>query len=500
MKIRIIVLNVVLATVIPGAAVLAQVSGGSFTTPVSARGRSLTTPGSSYRSGLVPSRKNSLGRDQNLVVTGNVPGGRHFRGIVPYSSVNSLSASTDIGVTSSVESFIRRSSGLPYIDSDPSLVQPYYLPRQTLTSLVRGNTSGLVRPRIQFPGGTGKFAISKAKPLKPVDTSKIYQPRSMLSMSTAELERLSGRDMLSETFGIDTDGLLRNSLRAGLPIIEEETPIRPATTEDAALKETIDEPLTPARPLEPTVTLTTPTKELRELLEKDLQRRLELRAEVVEEEDRADEKEQRRDTTQAEQAAEDQPAEDKGKYRMKLPEKRRLPEVDHKKAQAILGQYKNYAELAEARFNEFVERGNAFMKEGRYYKAIDSYILATVWNSRDGKVNLYRGIAHFAAGEYISASLFVRRAILFSPEIASGRIDLAGILPDRDLTDDRLVEATSLQKRSDSAEIAFLLAYLYHQQDRPDEAKQFIADARSGLPESKAAELLEKAIDAAAKK
>ncbi|RKY09488.1 MAG: hypothetical protein DRP66_02070, partial [Planctomycetota bacterium] len=130
MKRRFIILIAVSVVVLPGATSSAQVRGRSFTTPAGSRGFSPTTPGSSYRNNLVPSRNDFYGRDQNLTVTGNVSGGRHFRGIVPYNSVDSLGAGTDIGATSSVESFIRRTAGRPYIDSDPSLVQPYYLPRR----------------------------------------------------------------------------------------------------------------------------------------------------------------------------------------------------------------------------------------------------------------------------------------------------------------------------------------------------------------------------------
>jgi len=493
MKRRFVIFGTVFVAILLVATSSAQVGGGSFTMPASSLGSSPTTPGSAYRSNLVPSRNDFYGRDQNLVVTGNVSGGRHFRGIVPYNSVDSLGAVTNIGATSSVESFIRRTAGVPYIDSDPSLVQPYYLPRQTVTSVLRGTTSGLVPPRVEFFGGTGKFAVTKAKPPQPADTLGIYRPRSMLSMSAAELERLSGRETLLNTFDLPIRDLLKNNIVVGLEREKEKAvPQGPRPEEPVPLKELLDESLDPTEPLSPTVPLTAKTQELKELLEKDQ----EAHRRLLDEADQQLRAEEERRTKEAEEAAEPK---QESKYKIKLPEKRQIPEVDREKVKAILGEHKTYKSLAQAKFDEFMKSGNAFMKEGKYYKAVNAYVLATVWNSRDGQVNLYRGIAHFAAGEYISGSLFVNRAILLAPDIAGEKIDLTAILPNKDLIDNRLIEAADWQKRSGSGEIALLLAYIYHQQDRPDKAQNFIKIAQEKLPESKAVEALKKAIDAASK-
>ncbi len=491
MKRRFIILIAVSVAILLSATSSAQFVGGSYTTPVSSRSLSPTTPETAYGYSLVPNRNDSYGRDQNLVVTGNVSGGRHFRGVVPYNSVDSLGVGTGTGILSPVDSFIRRTAGVPYIDSDPSLVQPYYLPRQTVTSVLRGTVSGLVSPRVEFVGGTGKFAVTRAKLLQPTDISGIYRPRSMLSMSTGELEKFSGIETLLNTFDLPTRDLLRNNIIVGLEREREKAlSPRPRSEDEVPLRKLLDETLDPTEPLAPTVALTAKTQKLKELLEKDREARRQLGAEA----DRLVRAEEARRAEEAEEAL--QPKQE-NKYKIKLPEKRRIPEVDHKKAKAILGEHKTYKSLAQAKFDEFMKSGNAFMEEGRYYKAVNAYVLATVWNSRDGQVNLYRGIAHFAAGEYMSGSLFVHRAILLAPDIAGEKIELTTILPDKDLIENRLIEAADWQKRSGSGEIALLLAYIYRQQGRPDKAREFITIAQDKLPESKAVEVLKKAIDAA---
>ena len=82
-------------------AVDGQVGGrlGRGTTPVSST--------RSGRSGLIRS-PNPIDTSTNLVITGNVGGGRHFRGVVPYRATTDFGA---VNPSSSLDSFLRRASG-----------------------------------------------------------------------------------------------------------------------------------------------------------------------------------------------------------------------------------------------------------------------------------------------------------------------------------------------------------------------------------------------------
>jgi len=71
-----------------------------------------------------------LSGNSNLVVTGNVRGGKYFRGVVPYSATSSFGSSlgsTEIG------SFLRRSAPISYRTS-PGTYQSYYLPSETVST------------------------------------------------------------------------------------------------------------------------------------------------------------------------------------------------------------------------------------------------------------------------------------------------------------------------------------------------------------------------------
>ena len=99
----------------------------------------------------------------------------------------------------------------------------------------------------------------------------------------------------------------------------------------------------------------------------------------------------------------------------------------------------------------------------------------------------------------MSSSLFVRRAMLLSPKYAKVNIDLAGMIGDRDVIDNRIIEAVDWQKKSDSGEIAFLLAYVYYQQGKLTSASEYIEIAAEKMAGSEAVKSLKEAIGPAVK-
>ena len=91
-----------------------------------------TVPPSSYQSGQFSNPK-APDVDGNLLITGNVRRGMHFRGTVPYSSTTSFRG--DLG-SSSLSSFLRDSAGAEDIgySANRYRVQPYYLQSRTVAT------------------------------------------------------------------------------------------------------------------------------------------------------------------------------------------------------------------------------------------------------------------------------------------------------------------------------------------------------------------------------
>lgn len=130
---------------------------------------SSTVPPTSTQSGLISS-PNPFDTNGNLVITGNVRYGRHFRGTVPYGSTTSFRASVG---SSSLSSFLRDSAGAEdfgnfygkYAVPAQGRVlsdsyQPYYSPSQTVTTTLPGR-AGVFRPESirTFNGAQDVFGL-----------------------------------------------------------------------------------------------------------------------------------------------------------------------------------------------------------------------------------------------------------------------------------------------------------------------------------------------------
>jgi len=106
-----------------------------------------TVPPSIFRRGLVNTHA-PIDTSGNLLITGNVRRGRHFRGDVPYRSPTSFSSSLG---SSSLSSFLRDTAGSEDLNtySNKYGSQPYYSPTETVTTMVPG------RSEIFMPESTG---------------------------------------------------------------------------------------------------------------------------------------------------------------------------------------------------------------------------------------------------------------------------------------------------------------------------------------------------------
>jgi tetratricopeptide (TPR) repeat protein len=102
-----------------------------------------TVPPSTFSNSLVNSPA-PIDTDGNLLITGNVRRGRHFRGDVPYRSPTSFGSSLG---SSALSSFLRDTAGPEDFQtySNKYGSQPYYSPTETVTTMMPGR-SGIFMP------------------------------------------------------------------------------------------------------------------------------------------------------------------------------------------------------------------------------------------------------------------------------------------------------------------------------------------------------------------
>ncbi len=518
-----------------------------------------TIPPSSVQSGLYrsPSRMDSSG---NLLITGNVRGGRYFRGTVPYGSRTSFGA--PLGSTS-LDSFLRDSASLEDAGRYRSgyFAQPYYSRTGTVATMAPGR-SGIVTPASpRVSGQVRDFYGSEGQPNRRVSVpSELRFERlpGTEGLTAREIERLLESDLRAGPVGeglradryMEEIELLRRELRGSR--VEQTGREEGLTSKDDLLKagrqaeigEMGKEPPRVARSEE----------DLREIIraaEKRAQQRAE-KSDVLEQikirleslQDGALEMPSAQETqasAEAEQEVEQAqwakqeesyldvlgvrdtgssleeknyewtgwrattPAEDDDEEDATAGQASALDEINslsaeeiRAEAKRIMGPYRDLASFSESKFNQHVAAAETYLKQGVYYRASDSYSLALIYKAGDVQAHAGKGHALFAAGEYMSSALFLSRALEASPEYARSAVDLAGLLG-IDNIESRIADVREWLSRSKAPELEFLLGYVYYRIGRLEAAEAALASASAKMPQSAAVTALKKAVEEARK-
>lgn len=445
----------------------ADYPGGSPTVPASvnvsgAGNNYLTTPVSSLQDGLIERPVNPYGLEGNAVVTGNISGGRHFRGIIPYQSTSETFGTSSDAVFSTIESFTRFASGDPYYNTSSGGYQAFHYPAQTVTSLQRNGQSGLAPPQMTFRGGTGAFAIRA--PVQPQIPGRPFErgTDSLETLIELELARLKQQQADAEA-----------AKEERLPGVDD------------AYENLLNDPLALLGLEKPETVLS-----LKEQLEAQMKRN--------EEQDQESKKEPIEELLEPieSEEKEEEKQEDPEKDKQSDPSEFKMPKISHAEAQAIRGEHKTYESYARAKYAEYMQAAEDFMKNGKYYRAADAYTLAGVAKRNDPTALLGRSHALFAAGEYMSSAYYLERAIALAPDYATGKLNLRSIFRDRDMFEDRLSKIMQWLRRSKGTapELSFLLAYIFYQDDNPAMAQQMIEIAEKKMSDSVAVKILKELI------
>jgi len=470
-------------------AVVFAAVGLSLESPVATSPLGLgTVPPTAYKSGLIPSI-NPIDTRGNLVVTGNVADGMYFRGVVPYRGVTDFSApASSLSRTSAgIDSFLRDSAGSQNLGRYTGGITPYYSPTWTVTTMTPGGSSVFVP---QTASSRGVESVSGAA--LPREQAGYYQRGYVsqmgnrpLSMSQQELERIIDIDTGRYPQGGEPVPRVQSQeqfwRQLGVRIERRAEPPTGDVKNEGQLGL--------ATGAEPNVGML-----------------LSLRA--------GQEKQPAATNQQGLQRFANtlEPNSGLGVYeqmKMKLG-KPAMEQADVNKPAAsdisrsgvsasgaggFAEAYKSFAAYSDDKFDQHIRAAESYMKQGRFYRAADAYTLATVYKPGDPFGYAGKSCALFAAGEYMSSALFLARAIEIYPEYAKLKIDLVGMVGDKDTVENRILDAREWLDMSGSGELEFLLSYVYYQMDRLEFARQMIESAAKKMPDSKAVAAMKKAID-----
>ena len=161
---------------------------------------------------------------------------------------------------------------------------------------------------------------------------------------------------------------------------------------------------------------------------------------------------------------------------------------------SIGGQVRQSAEIltsaSQEKFDRYLKAGELYLQQGRHDRAVESFSLASLYNPSDRRVHLGRSHALFAAGEYVSSAVFLAKAIELEPGRTLAKLDLVNATGGPDLFLRRITDLEQCAKTVGTPDLQLLLAYIYYQMDRPEEAKTAIDAAEKGLGRLPAVDLL----------
>ena len=455
-------------------------------------------PPSTRQSSLYPTI-NPIDTSGNLVITGNVRRGRHFRGILPYGSVTDFRATTS---STSIDSFLRDSAG--YEDFGRHTTkryqpQPFYSQTRTVTSFRPGQRS-LMQPANISAGGS-----LLQRPAIPQQSKSEFLYEAYIPTRYARTRPMAPRlQDLQRAVTSEVEKYLQITKAKGKPDsqqMDEEMEkfrqdLEKAREKTAELKKNLLEPAEPSAKktiykFEETTEDQLQFQRLNEGEQVDVYEKMQSQIEKILE---VTTPKKTRDDITSEKTDQDR---QKTNGEKTLSEKLAEVDLSSAKAKEIMGKHKTFASFAEDKFNRHMRAGELFMKEGKYYRAADAYTLASLYKPNDPLAYAGKSHALFGAGEYMSSSLFLRRAITIFPGYASFKIDIVKMVGDRDALESRIVNVQEWLRYSGASELYFLLGYVYHQIGRTNIAKEAINEASKKMADDPAVAALKKVIDKA---
>jgi len=439
-----------------------------------------TVPPSSTQSGLRRS-PSPIDTSGNLVVTGNVRGGMEFRGLVPYRSTTEFGA--DVG-SSDISSFLRRSAPVN-ISRGQTSPQPYYLPSTTVSSMTRGGMSGLVSyPSVRETKGAGEFAVPEITKTEgktaPPAVSPLYEYNLArpLSYKPADLERVVSYDLMRSKKQQDLIDALDKAVKDKQDTLQPTEQIQQENKDILSKPESIkpiERSFEPAEPLRP--------GQMREEISKAKSIYEQMLEEIEAGETAAAEEEEKESRIGA--------ITDANVGGMQSD----LSKIEKETAEAIVGVHRTFAAQTEDKFNYYMKSAEEFLQQGQYYRAADAYTVASIYKPQDPLAHAGRAHALFASGEYMSSAYYLAAALNIFPEYVKFKIDLNAMIPDKDRLESRIADIKTWIERSDSAELSFLLAYIYYQLGNSGLALGAINFSAKKLPDSEAVRVLKQAIE-----
>ena len=441
---------------------------------------SAITPPSSGRGGAKRYRKDAGYRQGNNVVTGNVTGGKEFRGFIPYRSPNEFHGYLG---TRRLDNFVKDSSGTNNdTRRDVGKSSPYYSATTSVTSIRNRQVYGSRTTRNYKLNG-----IVESPTMGSIGYSSRRSPRAISQIHSGAISNVlakpitEGSDIKPKVFQRDLYNIAVD--KQNKKSITEKDAI---DTQKAKYENKNLEPLKPEEAQTPDSLNNNKQQKQNTKAYKDVFEQIK-----TNETDQTDS-----NATNENNTGNDDNAKNNDVISSAL-KVAKIDGVESPSAQAagIRGKYKTFASYANDKFNTYMRQAQDYIRQGEYYKASNAFSLASIFRDDDPLPFAGKSLALLGAGEYMNSSLYLQKAILIYNKFPQIDIDLAEMIGDKDILQSRIVEIKEWQKRSESAQLALLLSYIYLQTDHLDWAQQEIEKAESSDSSISAIKSIKEAIE-----
>jgi len=429
----------------------------------------------------------------NDVVTGNVGGGSHFRGSVPYSSVYNFGGSLQ---TTSLDGFIRYSTpsnqqfysqtGSSGISSSSELGGGYYANRSSKIRYSQQGSSTLDSSLLDNPiipsglGGTG-YGTTNTFGGYLSDQSLLNQGQGYRKVTPAE-------QMIFANQGIDTlqytqnQDILKPSFENSKdnPVLEPFS--LPTTVNNASQR-----PLTAAES-------NLASLKMQIISEMNIEEFLELKAQA-DENLRKQVQENWQNTYKDEES---KPAEESTETGLNMGGMNTGGVAGGASATPSEPFDVRISEAEFAReFDKQIAAGDKYMSQGKYYAAADAYTYACLYKPGEYSAYIRKSIALLGAGEYVNSSKFLKIGIKISKDLPEEKIDVASMFPDNTIYVARLQDVAMKINEFKPGDLYLLYAYMIYQEGKVTAAQSAANQDVIKLEDAEAAEILKARIDKA---
>ena len=451
------------------------------TTPVSAGpARSPTRPVSSYSAGNFLAAPYSP-VSGNMTVTGNVGGGSYFRGYLPYTTQGNFMGRLE---STSLDSFLRYSApaGEPFYSPTASAPRTdLYLTASS--DKIRTDNTGSQIPYLTV----GSINSSLATPASGYGSSAFYNQNQ-----TGLLDRVSGYktpEQLLYTQGDSqsaewrTENALPQSTSFDQSVADIlgqiDTKERDKKTQSAEGGPTTSEQIKTQidqfdQQLKSQTTKEAADQKIEEAVAEQWKKKLQI---------------MQGNTPSTPQQQKTKPPADSAR-----------PKTGSSAAAKPLPRTPQANKMFEEKSAEYMLAALQLLKQGDFYQAADAFTWASLYKPSEPAGYVGKGIALFAAGEYMTASHLVAAGLNLSADYAKTTLNLADMLGGKEKLDSRISDLDKSAKTGNAGELYFLLAFIQYKAGQSEQAKASINEAERKMPNEQIVKALKTIINPPATK